>query len=151
MTAVSLFDALAGPGTEITSPDQERIAQLARLAEKLVASALVDWQRVVEYEQQFGSSSFATPALEDQVNRSIYEIYQKWAADAEAVLERTQHLKACGHRVSNARELEDAFGRVSARLKLTPEMIAHATEQVRQGHIIPLEELRNELRARLRA
>jgi hypothetical protein len=47
--------------------------------------------------------------------------------------------------------LEDAYGRVSARLKLTPEMIARATEQVRQGQAIPIKELRDELRARVRA
>ena len=44
----------------------------------------------------------------------------------------------------------DAYGRVRARLKLTPEMITHAMEQIRQGQAVPMKELRDELRARVR-
>jgi phage/plasmid-associated DNA primase len=146
MTAVPLFDILAhSQGSDADGP------RLAQLAEKLVESALADWQRVLDYEQQFSSAELATPALESQFNQSIYRIYQEWAADAEQILQRTRSLAARGYPVENGRALEDAHGRVGARLKLTPQMLARATEQVRRGETTPIEELRNELRSRVRS
>jgi hypothetical protein len=52
--------------------------------------------------------------------------------------------------VEGAEELEHAFGRVQARLKMMPERFDWAREQIRQGSGIPLEEVRNGLRARVR-
>jgi hypothetical protein len=143
MTAVALFDVLAReegarePSAATPSP------RLAKLAAKLVESALTDLERVREYESQF-----ATPQSAD-VARSIYELYEAWARDAEQVLARVN--AHCGTDVQQSETLADAYCRIRARLGLRPEQIARAREQVRQGLAIPAEELRNELRARHRA
>lgn len=147
MIAVSLLDTLsrdAGNGNTHAS------AETANLAARYVASALGDWERVLECEKEIGTKKFADPAHERAVTRSLYEVYEKWVAETGPLLVRTRQLTASGHPVKGAETLEHAFGRAQARLKLKPEMIEMAVEQVRQGHGIPLGELRDELRARLR-
>ncbi len=83
MTAISLLDVLArgeGGGT-----DPRRAEQVTRLADKLVASALLDWQRVLDYEEQFASVEPPTPNSEQEIERLLYGIYQQWALEAEQV------------------------------------------------------------------
>jgi len=149
MTAVTLFDVLTRD--ESVRPDPDRAERIERLAKKLVDGALADWQRLLEYEQEFASLSCATPALDDERNRSMYGMYENWAEDAKEVLARVRSCAASGRAVANAGDLEDAYARVRARLGLTPEMVSHAMEQVRQGQARPLKELRDELLARIRA
>lgn len=149
MIAVSFFDALACDDSRTAAADCQRRGQMTELARRYVESALADWQRVLDCESQFDSMTFATPAEQSRVNRSLYEVHQKWAADAEQVLLRTRQLASVGLSVEDAEALEHAFGRVQARLKMTPEMFDRSREQVRRGEFIPMQELRNELRARL--
>ena len=151
MIALSFFDAFARDDRSAVGAGSPRSGELAALARRYMDSALDDWRRVLECESQFGSTSFPTPAEQSRVNRSLYEVYQKWAAEAEQVLVRTRRLAEAGCQIGNAEELEDAFGRVQARLKMTPEMFDRAREQIRQGLGIPMEKLRHELRARVRA
>ena len=47
-------------------------------------------------------------------------------------------------------QLDRAIGSTRARLKLRPEQVVSATRQALAGQVIPMEELRNELRARVR-
>jgi hypothetical protein len=149
MTAVTLFDVLARDGS--VTPDPDRTERIERFAKALVSGVLADWQRLLQYEQEFASLACATPALDDERNRSMYGTYQAWAQDAEQVLDRVQALAASGRSVANAEDLEEAYARVRARLGLTPEMVSHAMDQVRQGQARPLTELRDELLARIRA
>lgn len=151
MTAVSLFDLLARAGSVAADGGRVRDDRLAQFAHGLVEEALADWDRVRRYEEEFTSADWGPSGLGLEVTRSLYSMYEKWAADAEQVLARTRHLASEGRAVTNADSLEDAYGRVKARLKLTPDMVARAVEQVRQGQGIPAGELRDELRARIRA
>lgn len=150
MIGSSLLDALSGGGSPADG-DRERAAQTARLAAKFVESALADWQRVLDCEQQLASTAFRNPADEARVNRALYEAYQQWAADADRVLARARELAAAGFPVQQAEALEQAHGRARARLKLTPERMERATAQARHGEGVALKELRNELRVRVPA
>jgi hypothetical protein len=149
MICSSLLDALSG-GTPAAG-DPARTAQTARLAATFVDSALADWQRVLDCEQQLASTPFADESHEARVNRSLYQAYQQWSAEAGRVLARARELAAAGFPVQGAQALEQAHGRAAARLKLTPEMMERATAQARRGEGVPLKELRDELRARVRA
>jgi hypothetical protein len=150
MIAVSFFDSLAGNGDILLKGEPSQIAPMADLAAKYADSALADWKRILECEDQYGSTEFATPAAEAAANRSLYDVYQKWAIEAEQVLIRARQLATRGCRIDNAEALEDAYGRIQARLKLTPEMIERAKEQIRLGQGIPIKELRDGLPARVR-
>jgi hypothetical protein len=143
MSALSLFDALAnrprGPA-----------AALPQFAAELVRSALGDLQRLTEYERQYASAP-NDPDFERQVSRSVFDLYSDWARDAEQVLVRVNELTSAGVNVVDAQRLADAHGTVRARLTITPQQIADANRQARERNTIPASELRNELRARLRA
>jgi hypothetical protein len=148
MIAVSFLDALTADNrsADVERKPSQEVIQVAAMS---VESVLPDWERVLECEQRFGSMSFSSPAEESRVNRSLYQVYQKWAAEAEQVLLRSRQLGHGRGCVENAEVLEDAFGRVSARLLMTPEKFDRAREQIRQGQGIPMEELRK-FRSRVR-
>ncbi len=150
MIAVSFYDSLAGDGAAAPI-DPRRLDDFLLLAGRYVESALADWERVLECEAQFGCIAFETATDRSRVNRSLYQLYQDWAKEAEQVLIRTRQLTHAGHAVANAEALEDAFGRVRGRLNMTPEMFDRAREQIRQGQGIPMPERANGLRARVRA
>jgi hypothetical protein len=149
MTAVSLFDLLAREGS--SSSDDSPQASLAELAQTLVSDMLADWKRLKEYEQRYSPSLQEDPQLALEITRSIYLMFQEWAREAEQVLARVQKLAASGQQRADIAALEDAHAFAMARLKLTPEKLAQAMQQARSGNTVPAEELRNELRARLRA
>jgi hypothetical protein len=120
------------------------------LAEKLVAASLADFTRVREYEEQFAwAAPPREPADDLEVMQTVSRLYATWANEAEQVLARVGLLG--GRRLAGVDELRDAVGRTRARLTVTPEQLARAKEQVRQGRIVPAKELRDELHARLRA
>jgi hypothetical protein len=153
MTAVTLYDALAQAGGAAAEPLAGR---LKWLAERLVAGTLADLQRVRELEEQCLTQDWRDAELHRRLTRSIYELYREWGTEAEQVLGRVRPqtagaAAAAAAAIPRADELEDAYWRVRARLQLTPEQIERATEQARRGQTIPAEDLRNELRARVRA
>jgi hypothetical protein len=150
MTAVTLFDAFANAGGGPDGDERPR-EELLLLAQKLVAAALSDLQRLRDYEVQCFAHDWRDRELHRSLTRSIYELYQQWATEADQVLERVRALAGAGNPVLDAEKLERACGSVQARLQLTPEQIERATEQARRGDTVPAEVLRNELRARLRA
>jgi hypothetical protein len=148
MIATSFFDAFAREAA--AANDTQASADLLRLAKTYVDSVLSDWQRVLECEDQFGYMTFKSTAEKSKVNRALYEVYQSWAAEAERVLVRARQLTGQGQAVEGGEQLEHAYGHVQARLKMTPELFDRAREQIRQGQGIPMEEVRNGLRARVR-
>ena len=146
MTAVPLFDLLA---REKTFTQTE--SSLAQLAQSLVDNALADWKRLKEYEERYSPGLNDDPALALKISQSIYEMFRQWAGEAEQVLARVRNLKSSGQVTTNINDLLDAHGFAMARLNFPPEKLMRAMEQVRRGELVSAEELRNELRARLRA
>lgn len=92
----------------------------------------------------------ADPVVDLELRRSIWQLYGEWAAEAEQVYARARSLEPSGIRLETVERLDDAIGRVSARLSLRPEQVANAKEQVRQGQTVLAKELTDELHARLR-
>lgn len=150
MTAVTLYDAMA-EARHRRAGANPRNDGLAPLVEKLVAESLADIARLDEYQTLCGQHDWQEAAVHDALTRSLYDLFKNWAAEASQVLERADRIRAVGVPVARLRELNEAYGRVVARLTLTPDMIARAMDQVRRGEAIPAKELRDDLRARLRA
>lgn len=149
MTAVALFDVLAGDAAAANDAPRAD-AQLLALAQKLVANGLTSLKQLEDDERQFAWSVERDPAADLQVMRTVWRLYLEWSDEAERVLARVRTLRH-PEKVARVGELHDAFGRIRARLTVTPEQLARAKEQVRQGQIVPAKELRNELHARLRS
>lgn len=148
MTAVSLYDVLVRDGADTPSVPGDPLTQFAG---SLVAAALADFERLREYEQKFATARLSEPAQELERDRAVWRLYAEWADDAEQVLSRARARAAAGAPILGLDRLDDAIGRVRARLSVTPEQLASAREQVRQGQFVPAKELRDELHARLRA
>jgi hypothetical protein len=154
MTAVSLFDALAREDSAAASSagPEERRRLLTRFAGQLVADQLSELDRLGEYERQFASTPGRDPGHELDVRRTVWLLYAAWADEADLVLSRARSWDSAGAAVpASADQLDQAIGRVRARLSVPPEQTARAIEDARQGRVIPAKELRDELRARLRA
>lgn len=150
MTATSLFDVLKRHRAGASGADGASSLQLAHLAGELIDSALADLERLKGYEKEFARQGAEDPAAKLDLLRSIWHLYQQWANDAKQVLVRARSLSRSGPLVEGLDQLENALGRVLARLSLTPEQVANGMTQARRGQITPAGELRDELHARLR-
>ncbi|HXE52917.1 MAG TPA: hypothetical protein VN541_07885 [Tepidisphaeraceae bacterium] len=151
MTAVSLFDVLSRekPPREVEGGCTDRLVQLA---EDLMRSSLADLDRVKDYEKRYVADRSGDQETEKlDLLRSVWNLYREWAADANQVLTRAKSLHSDPRLKGSIDRLDDAIGRVEARLSLKPEQIMAGIEQARRGQIIPAGELRRELHARLRA
>lgn len=151
MTAVGLLDVLARQRGESLHPDPEAADRLGRLAEDLVESSLADLQRLWSYERDFVNTRQMHATEEVELRRSIWQLFRDWADDAKQVRDRTRALEKSAITVEGSNRLEELLGNVEARLSVTPEKIAAAAAQARDGQFIPAKELRDELHARLRA
>ena len=149
MTAVSLFDLLA----RSDASGQESSTRLARFANRLVESVLLDLDRLRNDERALMAARAGdeNDGLDLDVVRSLWELYAQWAQEAEEVLTRARSLRAARPAVRDVARLEDAYGSVRARLSVTPEQVMQGRQQVRQGDGVPAKELRDELRSRVRA
>jgi hypothetical protein len=151
MTAVALFDALSEEPRGPKLADAEILSRRAAMAEKLVASALNDLKRIGEYERLCASTATTEPpSLTPALGNSLHDLYTQWVSEADAIALRARTLQGQGVRIVAADKLDDAIGQTRARVSVTPEQIALATAQARQGQFVPSRELRDELRARLR-
>jgi hypothetical protein len=140
MSVASLFEPVQG---------YDR-SQVVRLVEKLIKSAREDFVRLKEYESEF--SPTLTDGKDDQaalpVLRSIWELWEQWAREAETLVSRFRELQSAGHDVAGIDGLLDDFSFAQARLKMHPENHVTAMQQIRRGEAVAAEGLRNELRRR---
>src|SRR6266699_3377434 len=146
MTAVSLFDELTREAAGCPLTDAEWMSRRKAMAEKLVASALADLDRLGDYERLCrvapdASDVQPTSALEE----SLHRLYAQWADEANQVADRARSLADRGSGIAGADRLRDAIGHTRARLGVTPEQLANGIRQALEGQFIPSRELRDEL------
>jgi len=146
MTAVALLDA-------VTREDQPHAvhARAAALAGQLIEGLLAERRSICRIESEFTPADWGDGRVAMEIERSVYSLHQQWAAEAEQVLVRVRRLVAEGLTVKDAEEMEDAYASTLSRLKLTPDRTAQGVEQAIRGEFTPAEDLRNELRARIRS
>lgn len=149
MSAVGLFDVLSREQLLSQPAGAAPDGRLTEFAASLVASALADLQRIREYEKLARDIDTTNPALELEILRLIWRLYEEWATEADNVFARASALKRSGIPVPATDQLDDAIGRTRARLSITPEQIARSREQARTGQCVPAKELRDELHARI--
>lgn len=120
--------------------------QRRTLAERLIQWSIDEYKRLRNLDD-------LPPHPRDPARRQMFVLmhkaYDEWATDAEAILERVAPMRGDGP-IAGWTELEDAVGRTRARLSVTLDDLDKAEEQIRNGQVISLEEVKHELR-RLRA
>jgi len=146
MIAVSLLDA-------VTRADQPQAvpARTVELAGQLIDASLAERRRIRQLEAEFAPAESSDAQAVMDIERSIHSLYSGWVAEGEQILLRVRRLISSGLEVRQAAEMEDAYASTLSRLKFTPEKTSRGMEQARRGEFTPAEDLRNELRARIRS
>jgi hypothetical protein len=160
MSTLSLFDLtilrarLADPKTV---SGNAAINQMMRVAENLVASLNSRFEQVealdealVEAMGKSADEDLEEDAFDAEMSLVFRSMYEECAREAERVLLRVDRLERNGRKVKDSNALRNWYGRTMARLSITLDAIAHSMDDVRQGRVFSLAEVRNDLFARLR-
>jgi hypothetical protein len=94
--------------------------------------------------------ALAQPTFDPKLAALLRGMYEEWARAAQIAEERLLRLTRAGHAIQGFAELRDQHGRVCAMLQVTVEGVEESRRQIAAGHVIPAEELRRELRSRVR-
>jgi hypothetical protein len=145
MSALSLFDIVLAARRGQGSSSAAGMERLARLTEQLIRSALLELQQIEALDACLAAPDPTT--FDEQAATLLRGMYDQWARDADAVLDRVTSAQSLGVPVDPAfDELRDAQGRVRAALAVTPQAVAEAHAQFAAGRTYTLEEVRRELR-----
>ena len=137
MVALALLDFVLS-----SDPPFERSEQLLA---QLVEAAVDDLRRV---EQLDDSLSPSDPTHFDRQTAALIRgLYDQWAREAEALLDRIDSFERRSGRATSANTLRDKHGRVRAMLSIPLEHVEEARRQLAAGQAIPLSEVRRELRS----
>lgn len=112
-------------------------------ATRWVAAALAEAAALRAHDDQLYPPANDGGALE--AAGRLHESWRGWADDAESLLDRLRQIGPGAQSVAGITDLEYAVGRARAMLKLAPESMNEAREQVRRGEVYSAEEVRREL------
>jgi hypothetical protein len=140
-SAISLLDLLRSTAARGSARAKR---QLSEVAAKLVASAMDDYRHVDELDRSMANQD--PQAFDQEAAVVIRRLYNEWASQAEALLDRVLPLEHSGVSVARATELVDAVGRTRAMLSVSLSDLDRAEQQLQRGEVKPVEEVRRELR-----
>ena len=151
---ITVRSEVAGPSMGVANSESSGPANLMSGNQKrllsviaqLVTGSLCQYRRIDALDRSVRTSQ------DDPFDRPIAvllrEAYDRWAVDAEALLDRAAELGREGRELPGFEELGDAVGRTRAFLSVTLESMDRAEKQIERGEVTPLAEVRRELRAR---
>jgi hypothetical protein len=149
MSALPLFDVVLSSHrrSRVTSaPSAANTDLLTDLTGKLVRSALTELQQIEALDASL--ADHAPAEFDEHTAAILHGMYDQWARDADAVLDRATNARELGvHLDSAIADLRHAQGRVRAALAVTPQAVADARSDFAAGRSHPIEEVRRELRA----
>jgi predicted transcriptional regulator len=140
MVALPVFDAVLSSGL---GPEKS-----GRVAGQLVRSALSELADIHVLEENVAPEN--PLAFERQTASSIRGMYESWVRGAEALLERVAVVERNSRAVEEAEALRDAVGRTRAMLSVSLDQVERGLRDIAEGHTVPAEEVRRELRLRAR-
>lgn len=128
-----------------TLPDLPELT--AEQAEHWVAAVLAEGRALRQHDEQLFPARDEPSAL--RASHQLHGAWRRWVDQAELIRELVRPILHTGRQVSGADELGHAIGRARAMLTITPEDQLAGAEQVRRGHVVPIVEVRGELRDRV--
>lgn len=135
MVALPLFDVV------ISSDRAERSVGIAA---QLVEGALADLERIELLEK--GLAPAGLSQFDRQSVALIRGLYEQWANDARALLDRADQAERRFGRIDRVRDLRDALGRTLAMLSVSIEDMEAGRRDILDGRMSSGEEARRELR-----
>ena len=138
MVALPLFDLV------LCSDDDANRA--ARVAEQLIESTLSELGQIEKIDESL--APVECRQFDRQAIALLRGMYERWATDAEALLDRVGRLETRFGRIIPAEALRDAHGRTRAMLSVSLDDLEVGHKDAAGGRTVPAEEVRRELRAR---
>jgi len=136
MGALPLIDLV------LSSPN--RIDQSRAITSQLMESALRELDQIKRLDETLMPDS---TAVSDRPTAALVRgMYEEWAHQAEALLERVERLQSRSGPVEGYELLRDAHGQTKAMLSVSLEEMDQARRDVAEGRLIPAQEVRRELR-----
>lgn len=136
MVALALFDVVSSSG--------DGAVRLAAIAAELVQSAIEEIRHIEKLDEGLAPSD---PSHFDRQTIALLRgMYEEWAMDAEALLERIARLEQTGSSIPASDLLRDAHGRTRAMLAISLDELEEGHRAAITGKGIPIEEVRRELR-----
>jgi hypothetical protein len=136
MGALPLIDLV------LSSPN--RTGQSRAITSQLMESALRELEQLKRLDDTLMPDSKAASDRPTAV--LVRGMYEEWAHQAEALLERVERLQSRSGPVDGYELLRDAHGRTKAMLSVSLEEMEQARRDVAEGRLIPAQEVRRELR-----
>src|SRR5438067_8581014 len=137
MVALPLFDAV------LSERQPERSAKVAA---ELIRSALGEIRHIENLDESLAPGD---PSQFDRQTVALLRgMYEEWARQAEALLDRVAPLERAGP-IAGAEALRDAQGRTWAMLSIPLDRLERSHKDAVEGRTIPVEEVRRELRHNL--
>jgi hypothetical protein len=143
MSAIPLFDFIMTEAARAAraggSMDHNKVQTVT---EQLIISALNERSVISAMD-----IALAGDALESGWTTAVLirGMYEQWAREAEAVLDRAARVKENGIELARYDELRDAHGRTRAMLKVSLEEIEHRRKTFAQGPVHTREDVRRQL------
>lgn len=138
MVALPLFDVVLSSG--------QSDEKWPTIATQLIDSAMAELRQIERLDDSLSSQE--SLGFDRQTASLIRGMYERWAQDAESLLDRIDRVERRLGRVTGSGSLRDAHGKTRARLSISLEQIERGLKDVAEGRTIPVEEIRRELRLR---
>ena len=139
MVALSLFDVVLS--------DDDKLERFPAVAEQMIQSALAELAQIRQLDKTLLP---VKPEAPDRTTLTLVRgMYEEWARNSDALLNRVEQLQKRSGKISGWEELRDAHGRTCAMLSVTIEAMEEGRRDIAEGRIVSGEEVRRELRLKI--
>ena len=139
MVTLPLFDLILADGA---TTERSR-----RAAARLVQAALNDLDQIEKLDDSLAPED---PTQFDRRTATLLrDEYERWAREAESLLERIDRFQVNGGPVPDAPALQRAHGKTLARLSISIDDMEESLRALAEGRTVPMEEVRRALRLRV--
>lgn len=136
MVALALFDMLLS--------SEQPPERSARVAAELIQSALSELGHIQNLDESLAAGD--APQFDRQTVALLRGMYEEWAHQTEALLDRVAQLERGSRTIVGAEALRDAHGRTRAMLSIPLDRLERSHGEAIAGRTVSAEEVRRELR-----
>ena len=136
MVTLPLLDAVMN--------SQQTSSRSGRVVAQLIEFALKDLEQVEKLDESLSPSE--PSQFDRQMAALVRGLYDQWAREAEALLDRIASLERRAGQIAGSEALRDAHGRIRAMLSISLDDLEESRRQLASGRTVPIAEVRRELR-----
>lgn len=142
MVALPLFDVVVSSGK---GPGGSGSNRAALLAAQLVESALSEVRQIEKIDESVAPDD--PLEFDRQTAMMIRGMYEEWVSQAQRLLDRIRTVEGLAEKIPDS--LRNTIGRIRAMLSVPIDHMEESRRQAKDGRLIPVENIRRELRAKI--